>query len=782
MSSWREHRRPHRPAAVSGPPSAWRSGAVWLAVFRHSAAQQRQHGEDAAVVVLGVGQTQLLEDGLHVPLDGARAEIELLRDRTVRAALCDQGEDRSLALAELVEGGAAAAVDEGLDHLRIERGSPRRDSFDRINELRHVPDALFEQVADARGRLPDELEHVGRLEVLGQDQYRRGRMRAPDLDRGDEAIVRVSGRHADVDDRDVGRVGADLQQQIVRAAGAADDLVSRILQERGDALAQQRVVVGDNDVQRLVVHGTSIEVAERLAGATIRGMGTGDRGARFAETLDLQRVEHTVARILAETDQPVDVYASTLEAVGGSLGWELGAVWEVGPDDGRLRCRRIWHAGEGAPEFEALSERIALAPGEGLPGRVLVSAEPIWIVDAPEDGNFPRANVARRDGLHAAFGFPLLSPRGVVGVMEFFSRELREPDQRLLETMRELGSQVGQFVARRQAEEAVRTSESRLRAMLESALDAVVTMDHRGRVVGWNHAAETAFGYRADEAVGKEMAALIVPPSLRAAHRKGLARFLETAQAVILDRRLELTGMHKNGIEFPVELTITRIPLPGPPTFTGYLRDITERKRVESDLRASRARLVEVADAERRRIQRNLHDGAQQRLTAVLLNLGRLRESSGARDELLDVAIDELSAGLQEIRELASGLHPSVLSERGLARALEAAALRAPVPVELQVELDHPVAERVEAAAYYVVAEGLANVHKHARASRVSVRVAVEDASLVVDVSDDGVGGADEEGAGLSGLSDRVEALGGQLALTSPEGGGTRLSATIPLG
>jgi signal transduction histidine kinase len=272
-----------------------------------------------------------------------------------------------------------------------------------------------------------------------------------------------------------------------------------------------------------------------------------------------------------------------------------------------------------------------------------------------------------------------------------------------------------------------------------------------------------------------------VPPSLRAAHRKGLARFLETEQAVVLDKRVELTGMHKNGAEFPIELTITRIPLPGQPTFTGYLRDITERKQAEADLRASRARLVEVADAERRRIQRNLHDGAQQRLTAVLLSLGRLRESTGARNELLDGAIDELSAGLQEIRELASGLHPSVLSERGLAHALEAAALRAPIPVELQVELDQPVAERVEAAAYYVVAEGLANVHKHAHASRVSVRVAAEDASLVVEVRDDGTGGADEEGTGLRGLSDRVEALGGQLVLTSPEGGGTRLSANLPL-
>jgi PAS domain S-box-containing protein len=503
-------------------------------------------------------------------------------------------------------------------------------------------------------------------------------------------------------------------------------------------------------------------------------------GARFADARELQRVEHAVARILAETDRPVEVYAAVLEAIGDSLGWELGAVWEIGPDAGRLRCVCTWHAGEGAPEFEALSERIALSPGEGLPGRVLLSAEPTWIVDAPHDANFPRASVARRSGLHAAFGFPLHSPRGVVGVMEFFSRELREPDEGLLQTMRALGGQVGQFVARRHAEDEVRASESRLRAMLESALDAVVTMDGRGRILGWNHAAETTFGYRADEAVGRDMADLIVPAALRAAHRNGLARFLETGHAVVLDRRLELTGMHKNETEFPVELTITRIGLPGPPTFTGYLRDISDRKQAEEELRASRARLVEVADAERRRIQRNLHDGAQQRLTAVLLSLGVLRESPEKRYALLDVAIDELVAGLQEIRELASGLHPSVLSERGLVPALEALALRAPVPVELQAVPEQRLPEQVEAAAYYVVAEALANVHKHAGARQVVVRATTDNRGLVVEVVDDGVGGADEGGSGLRGLTDRIEALGGRLTLDSPAGAGTRLLAEIP--
>ena len=112
-------------------------------------------------------------------------------------------------------------------------------------------------------------------------------------------------------------------------------------------------------------------------------------GRELADSRDLQRVEHAVARILAEMDSPVEVYAAVLEVLGGSLGWELGAVWEVGREDDRLRCVRTWHAGEGAPEFEALSEAIVLGAGEGLPGRVLASGEPVWIVDAPADANFP---------------------------------------------------------------------------------------------------------------------------------------------------------------------------------------------------------------------------------------------------------------------------------------------------------------------------------------------------------------------------------------------------------
>jgi PAS domain S-box-containing protein len=497
----------------------------------------------------------------------------------------------------------------------------------------------------------------------------------------------------------------------------------------------------------------------------------------------LLRIELAVARVLSGGAEPEETYEALLAAIGESLGWDLGAAWEV--DGERLRCAQTWRRNDDGAEFEAMSQRMMFARGEGLPGRVWERGEPSWIVDTPDDVNFPRAEAARRAGLRAAFCFPVLGPEGTLGAIEFFTGEAREPDDELLASMAVIGSQVGQFVARRRAEADVHASESRLRAMLEAALDAVITMDHRGVVLGWDAAAESTFGYGTDEATGCELADLVVPPSLREQHRHGLARFLETEERVVLDRRLELTGMRKGGEEFPVELTITRIALPGPPVFTGYVRDITERKQAEAELLASRQRLVAAAVEERRRIERNLHDGAQQHLVGIALMLRNARslleaEPLEARG-LLDGALDELTIALDELRELASGIHPAILTDQGLVPALATLADRSTVPARIETELPGRLPGPVEAGVYYTVAEALANSAKHARATGVRITVRAADGTVLVEVADDGVGGASaREGSGLRGLRDRVEALGGAFFLESPDGGGTRVSAEIP--
>jgi signal transduction histidine kinase len=207
------------------------------------------------------------------------------------------------------------------------------------------------------------------------------------------------------------------------------------------------------------------------------------------------------------------------------------------------------------------------------------------------------------------------------------------------------------------------------------------------------------------------------------------------------------------------------------------------RARLE-ELKGSRARIVDASQNERRRLERNLHDGAQQRLIALSLELSLLEERMVSDPEArarLDQARREIATSLEELRDVARGIHPAVVSGHGLAVALEQLAARAPVPVRLNVGLAGRLPERLEVAAFYLVSESLANVGKHAKATLATVDVARTNGHIVVEVADDGIGGADTElGSGLRGLADRVEALEGRLRIWSPNGGGTRLRAEIP--
>jgi signal transduction histidine kinase len=203
------------------------------------------------------------------------------------------------------------------------------------------------------------------------------------------------------------------------------------------------------------------------------------------------------------------------------------------------------------------------------------------------------------------------------------------------------------------------------------------------------------------------------------------------------------------------------------------------------ELRASRARIVNTADAARRAIERDLHDGAQQELVALALSL-RLARTRVERDpaeaaKLLDAATRDLQAALQSLRELARGIHPAVLSDHGLGAALQALAQRFPFPVEIAAVPDERLPDAVEAAAYFVVAEAITNVARYAHANVATVSVERAGDDLVVTVTDDGIGGADPTaGSGLRGLADRVAALEGRLSVDSPAGRGTTVRATIP--
>lgn len=317
-------------------------------------------------------------------------------------------------------------------------------------------------------------------------------------------------------------------------------------------------------------------------------------------------VQYAVARVLATSSSVEEATPRLVEAVAEALDWEVGALWRVDEDDDVLRYVGGWVASRTTgTHFLRKSREFLMERGLGLPGRVWSTRRPVWIPDVALDDNFPRAPFALEEGLHAAFGFPITLGAEVLGVMEFFSRRIREPEEDVFELMSAAGAQIGQYLERRATETELFESEARKSAVLESALEAIVTMDEHGDIVEMNTAAAEMFGHERESAIGRELAELVIPPSFRERHREALQRFRRTGRGRILGRRLELTAMRADGSEFPVELTVTRVQLPDPAEilFTGYIRDITPRRRAEE----LQARLFESERAVREAVER-AHD------------------------------------------------------------------------------------------------------------------------------------------------------------------------------
>jgi PAS domain S-box-containing protein len=324
--------------------------------------------------------------------------------------------------------------------------------------------------------------------------------------------------------------------------------------------------------------------------------------------------------------------------------------------------------------------------------------------------------------------------------------------------------------------EAARTPvEARHQALLDAIPDLMFRLSRQGEYLELAGDV-TRLALPPADVLGSTLGA-VLPEPVANAFQDAITRALDTGELTTTDYRLRTVDGSLKDFE-------ARIAPCGEDEVVAIVRDVTDVREAMRELTESRARLVAAGDAERRRIERNLHDGAQQRLVTVALHLHlmrrRLENDPAQLPALVEGAQAELTLALEEIRELVQGLHPRVLSERGLGPALEAVAERSLLPVELVQLPRERLPAGVEAAAYYIVCEALANAAKHSEASTVTVRVQREGTHTLVEVVDDGVGGADPNGSGLRGLSDRVAALGGAFLVSSEPGRGTALRADLP--
>jgi signal transduction histidine kinase len=356
----------------------------------------------------------------------------------------------------------------------------------------------------------------------------------------------------------------DVEYRVVRPDGAV-----RIVHSRGD-------VTWDESGRPRRLFGTVQDITQRK---------------RAEQRLVAQ---HTVTQILAEAAMLEDATPKILQAVCECLVWDLGALWSRDREAGVLRCVEVWHkASVEAPQFEAMSRETTFLPGMGLPGRVWSSRAPAYLPDVVHDANFPRAPIAAREGLHAAFGFPILLGGDVVGVMEFFSHEIRQPDQDLLDMMATIGSQIGQFIERKRAEEALRASEASLAEAQQISHTGSWRWHERTGEVRGSAEHSRIFGF--DPAAGPRPHLHYrerVHPDDRPALEHLLNRAVHDKSAYQHEYRIVLPDgevRHVQSVGRP------DTDASGDLAFVGTIMDVTERKHAEEALRNAQSELTRVA-------------------------------------------------------------------------------------------------------------------------------------------------------------------------------------------
>ena len=405
-------------------------------------------------------------------------------------------------------------------------------------------------------------------------------------------------------------------------------------------------------------------------------MGSPKMADRAAQSAELERhaqrlaVQYAIARAFAEGESLEEVSELLLRTLVESMEWQSAAIWVLDPDGVNLRCAAIHPtAGPLAPWAEHCAG-LRLPIGNGLPGRVWETGEAGRITDTDKEENFPRRHLAREAGLRHGFAFPVRVRGVLTAVVELFAADVREVDDDEAEFLQGTGHQLGSFIERIDARRAVARSEARKTGILRAAVDAIVTADDDGRIIDFNPAAETLFGRRREEVVGRRIVDMLVPDGHKEQHQSGLDRYLGTGEARILGQRVRTEAAHADGSMVPVEITVTEIRLEGRPMFTAFIRDITREREAET----ARDRFLEILSHELRTPVTSIYGGAK------LLARGSIEPAQ--QQEL----IEDVGAEADRLYRLVEDLIVLARAERGAA----------PTTME-PVSLDH-LAERVVAA------------------------------------------------------------------------------------
>ncbi len=351
------------------------------------------------------------------------------------------------------------------------------------------------------------------------------------------------------------------------AAAAANDVPTRILEiERlKEAFLNASRLIQERSAQR-----------DQLEEALRHDITQRTQAEQFLQ------LQVAASRALTESEDLRSATPKIVQAVCELTGWEVGAIWDVDRSADELTCVEVWHIPNiDVAEFKAASKQTRFARGLGLAGRVWSSGEPAWISDVTQDSNFLRVTQALKEGLRTGVCFPIKFGADVLGVVECFSGQIREPDEACLQTLVTIGNQLGQFVERKRGEQALRESEARFSGMIASAMDAVIAVNAAQRIVQFNPAAEQIFGCAAAQALGSSLDRFI-PARFREAHRNHIETFGNTG---VTNRRMgalaALRGLRAGGEEFPIEASISHMEAGGQKLFTVILRDVTERNQTE---------------------------------------------------------------------------------------------------------------------------------------------------------------------------------------------------------